>query len=247
MVDEAHHAGEEGYFPDLLAALPGRARPRADRHSLARRRVRHHRSFRQARFHDGHRRRDGGRIPGRRSTTASSSTSSIGKRYRRRARKGLTIKELNQRLFLPQRDEAVIEKLRDAWQGTIDPRAIVYCRTINHAEEFAQKLREAGWRRAACINAGQTNRERDLLMSSFRDGRIPILTAVDIFNEGVDVPDVNILCFLRVTHSRRIFVQQLGPRPSDLIRTKRRSRCSTSSRTCAVSRRRSTSSGRWTA
>ena len=36
------------------------------------------------------------------------------------------------------------------------------------------------------------------------------LTAVDIFNEGVDVPDVNILCFLRVTHSRRIFVQQLG-------------------------------------
>lgn len=48
------------------------------------------------------------------------------------------------------------------------------------------------------------------LMSEFRDGRVPIVTAVDIFNEGVDVPDVNILCFMRVTHSRRIFVQQLG-------------------------------------
>lgn len=47
-------------------------------------------------------------------------------------------------------------------------------------------------------------------MSEFRDGRIPIVTTVDIFNEGVDVPDVNILCFMRVTHSRRIFVQQLG-------------------------------------
>jgi len=33
---------------------------------------------------------------------------------------------------------------------------------------------------------------------------------VDILNEGVDVPDVNILAFARVTHSRRIFVQQLG-------------------------------------
>jgi len=33
---------------------------------------------------------------------------------------------------------------------------------------------------------------------------------VDILNEGVDVPDVNIICFARVTHSRRIFVQQLG-------------------------------------
>lgn len=33
---------------------------------------------------------------------------------------------------------------------------------------------------------------------------------MDILNEGVDVPDVNILAFARVTHSRRIFVQQLG-------------------------------------
>lgn len=47
-------------------------------------------------------------------------------------------------------------------------------------------------------------------MSDFRDGRVPIVAAVDIFNEGVDIPDVNILCFMRVTHSRRIFVQQLG-------------------------------------
>ena len=36
------------------------------------------------------------------------------------------------------------------------------------------------------------------------------MVSVDILNEGVDVPDVNILCFARVTHSRRIFVQQLG-------------------------------------
>ena len=31
-----------------------------------------------------------------------------------------------------------------------------------------------------------------------------------MLNEGVDVPDVNLIVFLRVTHSRRIFVQQLG-------------------------------------
>lgn len=33
---------------------------------------------------------------------------------------------------------------------------------------------------------------------------------MDIFNEGIDVPDVNIIVFQRVTHSRRIFIQQLG-------------------------------------
>jgi ERCC4-related helicase len=37
-----------------------------------------------------------------------------------------------------------------------------------------------------------------------------VLCAVDILNEGIDVPDVNIIVFQRVTHSRRIFIQQLG-------------------------------------
>ncbi len=122
----------------------------------------------------------------------------------------LTVRDLNARLFLPQRDEAVVDELRDAWNTTVNPRAIVFCRTIEHAEEIAAQLRTAGWRRAASISNRQSRRDRDILMSEFRDGRVPIVAAVDIFNEGVDVPDVNILCFLRVTHSRRIFVQQLG-------------------------------------
>src|SRR5690606_17914561 len=39
---------------------------------------------------------------------------------------------------------------------------------------------------------------------------LDIVTSVDLFNEGVDVPDVDLIVFLRATHSRRIFVQQLG-------------------------------------
>jgi superfamily II DNA or RNA helicase len=123
---------------------------------------------------------------------------------------GLTLADLNSRLFLPQRDEAVIEALRGVWSKTREPRALVFCRTIDHAEEFAQLLREAGWRRSECVSSRQSRRERNILMSEFRDGRVPIVTTVDLLNEGVDVPDVNLICFLRVTHSRRIFVQQLG-------------------------------------
>lgn len=55
-----------------------------------------------------------------------------------------------------------------------------------------------------------SKRDREVLLGRFRLGTVPLLTAVDILNEGVDVPDVNIIGFLRVTHSRRIFVQQLG-------------------------------------
>lgn len=125
---------------------------------------------------------------------------------------GYSIKELNDRLFLPQRDEAMIDLLRDTWARTPEPRAIIFCRTIDHAERMAELLARSSpnWRRAACLHSRKTKRERDILMSDFRLGRVPIVTVVDVFNEGVDIPDVNIIAFLRVTHSRRIFVQQLG-------------------------------------
>lgn len=122
-----------------------------------------------------------------------------------------SIKELNSRLFLTQRDEAVVEALKDAWSSTVAPRGIVFCQTIEHAERMELLLRkQPQWASAAAIHAGMHKRERQQCLLDFRAGRIPILAAVDILNEGVDVPDVNILAFARVTHSRRVFVQQLG-------------------------------------
>jgi superfamily II DNA/RNA helicase len=47
-------------------------------------------------------------------------------------------------------------------------------------------------------------------MSRFRAGQLDLVATVDLFNEGVDVPDVDLIVFMRATHSRRIFVQQLG-------------------------------------
>ncbi|MEE4594093.1 DEAD/DEAH box helicase family protein [Streptomyces sp. DSM 41524] len=122
-----------------------------------------------------------------------------------------SIKDLNARLFLPERDEGVREKLIEVWARTQQPRAVVFCRTIEHAERMAVLLAEVPqWRGALAVHAGLSKRERQSRLMSFRSGEVPILTAVDILNEGVDIPDVNILCFARVTHSRRVFVQQLG-------------------------------------
>lgn len=122
-----------------------------------------------------------------------------------------SIKELNSRLFLTQRDEAVIDALIDAWHQTAAPRGIVFCQTIPHCEHMETLLRRVPeWRNAAALHNDMATRERQQRLLDFRAGRVPILAAVDILNEGVDVPDVNILAFARVTHSRRIFVQQLG-------------------------------------
>ncbi|MFK7759629.1 MAG: DEAD/DEAH box helicase, partial [Phycisphaerales bacterium] len=52
-----------------------------------------------------------------------------------------------------------------------------------------------------------TRRKR---LMDFTSGKLSAVTAVDVLNEGIDVPDINVLVFLRATHSRRIFVQQLG-------------------------------------
>jgi superfamily II DNA or RNA helicase len=127
------------------------------------------------------------------------------------SRRSYSMKELNSKLFLPQRDEALLDEMAQAWRSTLDPRAIVFCQTKEHAERMAELLRRTPeWRNAQAIHEGLNVRERQIRLLDFRSGRVPILTAVDILNEGVDVPDVNIICFARVTHSRRIFVQQLG-------------------------------------
>lgn len=119
--------------------------------------------------------------------------------------------ELNSKLFLPQRDEAIRDELADVWGTTPRPRALVFCRTIEHAERMADLFRRnPRWHSALAVHNGLAKRERQSRLLAFRSGDVPILTSVDILNEGVDIPDVNIICFARVTHSRRIFVQQLG-------------------------------------
>lgn len=127
------------------------------------------------------------------------------------SRHGYTMRDLNARLFLPERDEAIRDRLITTWRTTASPRAVVFCRTIEHAERMANLLSQVPqWKAAESVHAHLERRERQLRLMRFRNGETPIITAVDILNEGVDIPDVNIICFARVTHSRRIFIQQLG-------------------------------------
>jgi superfamily II DNA or RNA helicase len=125
------------------------------------------------------------------------------------SKKGYSLSDLNKRLFLPQLDEQIRDHLNEVWQQTVNPRAIVFCSSIEHAERMASTLR-AIWPTALAFHSGQSLRDRQMNLLSFKRGESKILTAVDTLNEGVDVPDVNIICFARVTHSRKIFIQQLG-------------------------------------
>jgi superfamily II DNA or RNA helicase len=210
MVDETHHVGEDGQYDRLLRELRDSlqfgvtATPwRGDKYDIETR-------FGAASFKLGI--EDGMQRGYLASVDYRLFVDNINWDVVREASEhGYSIKELNSRLFLTQRDEAVVDALKGAWNSTPAPRAIVFCQTIEHAERIEELLRRnPEWANASAIHAGMHKRDRQQRLLDFRAGRVQILAAVDILNEGVDVPDVNILAFARVTHSRRIFVQQLG-------------------------------------
>ena len=121
----------------------------------------------------------------------------------------LSIKELNRRLFIPERDEALVSEIRQHLDQISDPRAVVFCRSIDHANAISRRLKAEGF----AVHAIHSRLDRFVttkVLRDFRAGDVPIIVTVDMLNEGIDIPDVNFIAFLRVTHSRRIFVQQLG-------------------------------------
>lgn len=128
-----------------------------------------------------------------------------------------TPKAINRTLFITNWDDSVIERTSEAWNELAGTRrGIVFCGTIDHAMTVAKKINAMGFTKAVAIASKRLDGtaldpvERSRILWDFAGGNTGILCAVDILNEGIDVPDVNLVVFQRVTHSRRIFIQQLG-------------------------------------
>jgi type I site-specific restriction endonuclease len=119
-------------------------------------------------------------------------------------------------LFIDEWDDGVVDRMSEVWREEGGPtKGIVFCGTIDHAQRIAARVNALGFASAAAIHSNsprgnglQVDQHR--LLMDFADGRIQILCTVDLLNEGIDVPDVDLVVFQRVTHSRRIFIQQLG-------------------------------------
>ncbi|WP_296011711.1 DEAD/DEAH box helicase family protein [uncultured Adlercreutzia sp.] len=124
------------------------------------------------------------------------------------SKKRLTIRDLNKKLFLPQRDDAIIDGIHEVCREFETPRIAVFSPSITHSQRFAEMLTQSGIDCVPLSGVEKVQRRANLL--AFSSGKINAVTAVDVLNEGIDIPDINILVFLRATHSRRIFLQQLG-------------------------------------
>jgi superfamily II DNA or RNA helicase len=87
-------------------------------------------------------------------------------------------------------------------------RALGFCVSKKHAEFMSNQYKAKGLK-AAYLHADNSG-DRKSIMQQFRRKEINYLFVVDIFNEGVDIPEIDTLLFLRPTESLTIFLQQLG-------------------------------------
>lgn len=88
-------------------------------------------------------------------------------------------------------------------------RALGFCVGVSHARFMADRFERAGIRALALT--GETPRdERDDAIRRLRRREVNVLFTVDLFNEGVDIPEVDTVLFLRPTESATVFLQQLG-------------------------------------
>jgi superfamily II DNA or RNA helicase len=103
----------------------------------------------------------------------------------------------------------VVEQVR---LKTADPHAIKalgFCVTIAHARFMAEQFRAAGISAVAIWGDSPAN-ERASSLRDLAAGKVSVVFTVDLFNEGVDVPNVDTLLLLRPTESPTLFLQQLG-------------------------------------
>lgn len=87
-------------------------------------------------------------------------------------------------------------------------KALAFCVSREHAQYMASQFLLKGIK--ADVLTSDNSHERQQKQQAVRSGQINVLCVVDIFNEGVDIPEVDTLLFLRPTESLTIFLQQLG-------------------------------------
>lgn len=108
-----------------------------------------------------------------------------------------------------RRAQIVLTQLRDKVLDPGSMRALGFCVSVAHAEYMARVFNEAGVP-ARAVSGRTPLIERERALNDLRARDVSVLFAADLFNEGLDLPDVDTVLFLRPTESATVFLQQLG-------------------------------------
>ncbi|MGL4994446.1 MAG: DUF3427 domain-containing protein [Bacteroidales bacterium] len=134
-------------------------------------------------------------------TNLSDDTLWSGQRY--------NIDRLADRLCCKSRAENIVNAIRKYIADEYNCCALCFCVNKRHADFMSKELNKRGFK-AESLTSDTSSESRREVVSKLREGRLNYLCVVDIFNEGVDIPEVDSVLFLRPTESLTIFLQQLG-------------------------------------
>ena len=113
--------------------------------------------------------------------------------------------ELTKAVATQARAQNALEQYRDK----AGKRALAFCCSTRHADFMAEFFRNEGIRVAA-VHSAEGSDPRAGSLERLRDGNLDVIFAVDMFNEGVDVPAIDTVMMLRPTESAILWLQQFG-------------------------------------
>lgn len=108
-----------------------------------------------------------------------------------------------------KRANQIIRSLNKYVTDMDEVKGLVFCVSIEHAKFMNDMFNEKGIA-SVCITGKTEESERAAVKSKIQNGEIKLVCVVDIFNEGVDLKEINTILFLRPTESLTVFLQQLG-------------------------------------
>jgi len=121
------------------------------------------------------------------------------------------VDEITKRLKVNERVDFIIEKMEFYGYDGEKRKGVGFCASIDHAEYMATEFNKRGIK-SICLTGDNSADEREGYIKKLEadeDG-LEVIFTVDIFNEGVDIPSINLVLMLRPTSSPIIFIQQLG-------------------------------------
>lgn len=117
----------------------------------------------------------------------------------------LTTCMLNREFFLPKRDEEIVQTIKQHMAEREAKKVMIFCPSITYANQMSSYFANS-----VVVHSFISKDESLTALDSFKSGEASVIVSVDMLNEGVDIPDADMVVFLRSTVSQIVFYQQLG-------------------------------------
>ncbi|OCA90400.1 DNA helicase [Bacillus sp. FJAT-27225] len=112
-------------------------------------------------------------------------------------------------LLRVQMRDNLANNILKAWEEKKQTRTIGFCSSIKQADFLSGFFNKNGYRTVS-LHSQQGQIDRGTAIQLLTAGEIDVIFTVDLFNEGLDIPSVDTLLFVRPTESLTVFTQQIG-------------------------------------